>query len=103
MSDYHLTNEAVQDLSNIWLYTVDAWSEEQADKYYEMLLTSCSNIAGNPNVGKNYNKITKNLFGSRANRHIIFYRIITKYQIEITRILHEQIDLENRILVDKST
>ena len=103
MSDYRLTNEAVQDLSNIWLYTVDAWSEEQADKYYEMLLTTCSNIADNPNVGKNYNKITKDLFGFPANRHIIFYRIISQSQIEITRILHEQMDLKNRILGEKST
>ena len=103
MSNYHLTNEAVQDLSNIWLYTVDTWSEEQADKYYEMLLTTCSNIAGNPNVGKNYNKITKDLFGFPANRHIIFYRIISQSQIEITRILHEQMDLKNRILGEKST
>ena len=103
MSSYYLTNEAVQDLSNIWFYTVDAWSEEQADKYYEMLLTSCSNIADNPTVGKNYHKITKDLFGFRANRHIIFYRIITPIQIEITRILHEQMDLENRILGEKPT
>ena len=103
MSNYYLTNEAVQDLSKIWFYTVEAWSEEQADKYYEMLLNSCSNVADNPSVGKNYSKITKDLFGFRANRHIIFYRIITPIQIEITRILHEQMDLENRILREKST
>jgi toxin ParE1/3/4 len=101
MSNYYLTNEAVQDLSNIWFYTVDTWSEEQADRYYEMLLNSCSNIADNPNVGKNYPKINKDLFGFRVNRHIIFYRVITPIKIEVTRILHEQMDLVNRFLGEK--
>ena len=32
MAKYHLTNQAVQDLSDIWNYTFDNWSEEQADK-----------------------------------------------------------------------
>jgi toxin ParE1/3/4 len=103
MSNYYLSNEAVQDLSNIWRYTVETWSEEQADKYYEMLLTCCSTVADNPNLGKSYHRIIKDLFGFRANRHIIFYRIVTPNQIEITRILHEQMDLENRILGGKAT
>nr|MBR2109993.1 type II toxin-antitoxin system RelE/ParE family toxin [Alistipes sp.] len=33
MAKYHLTNKAVEDLSNIWEYTVDTWSERQADDY----------------------------------------------------------------------
>lgn len=97
MSNYHLTNQAVQDLSDIWLYTVETWSEEQADRYYKMLLKSCSNIANNPKSRNNYGKIAKELFGFRANRHIIFYRVITPPQVEITRILHERMDLKNRL------
>ena len=102
MSNYHLTNEAVRDLSDIWVYTVETWSEEQADRYYEMLLNTCSNTAINPQSGRNYDEVSKELFGVRANRHIIFYRIITPSQIEITRILHEQMDLKNRLLSGKS-
>ena len=101
MSTYYLTNEAVEDLSKIWLYTLDTWSEEQADRYYELLLVGCSHIADNPSVGKTYHRIIKGLFGLRVNRHIIFYRIITPNQIEITRILDEQMDLENRMLGEK--
>lgn len=98
MRNYQLTNEAVRDLSDIWLYTIETWSEEQADKYYEMLLNTCSNIAANPKAGNSYNNIVNDLFGIRANRHIIFYRIINSSEIEISRILHEQMDLKNRIL-----
>ena len=54
-------------------------------------------IADNPMLGKNYDGIADQLFGFRAGRHIIFYRILNKNFIEITRILHEQMDLKNRM------
>ena len=45
MAEYHLSNKAVEDLNGIWDYTFDNWSEEQADKYYNMLLGFCQDIA----------------------------------------------------------
>lgn len=33
MPKYILTNKAVEDLSTIWNYTFEVWSETQADKY----------------------------------------------------------------------
>ena len=98
MAKYNLTNRAVEDLADIWKFTFEEWSEKQADTYYDMLIANCKRIAKNPSLGKNYDGIVKNLFGLRTNRHIIFYRHITKNEIEVTRILHERMDLENRIL-----
>jgi toxin ParE1/3/4 len=98
MANYYLTNKAVDDLSKIWNYTFDNWSEQQADKYYQMLLDNCKEIAENPNIGKNYEGIVSQLFGHRTGRHIIFYRKVNKSKVEITRILHEQMDLEHRII-----
>lgn len=97
MSKYKLTNKAVEDLTNIWNYTFDKWSEKQADKYYEMLLENCQNIAEDPKIGKKYEGVKNELLGLKVNRHIIFYRQLDNKQIEITRILHERMDLENRI------
>ncbi|WP_439185902.1 type II toxin-antitoxin system RelE/ParE family toxin [Carboxylicivirga taeanensis] len=97
MARYELTNKAVEDLNRIWEYTYDTWSEYQADKYYDLLLNSCQDIANNPELGKNYDGITTKLFGLKVNRHIIFYRKSNSNPIEITRILHEQMDLKNRI------
>ncbi|WP_062052841.1 type II toxin-antitoxin system RelE/ParE family toxin [Aquimarina longa] len=98
MAKFKLTNKAVEDLSKIWDYTFEVWSEKQADKYYEMLISNCQEIADNPDLGKNYNGITKNLFGVKSNRHIIFYRNVDDNYVEITRILHERMDLKKRIL-----
>ena len=97
MANYKLTNKAVDDLSKIWDYTFEVWSENQADKYYEILISSCQEIADNPLLGKNYNGITQSLFGMKTNRHIIFYRTLNENYVEITRILHERMDLKNRM------
>ena len=97
MAKYKLTNEAVEDLTKIWDYTFDKWSEKQADKYYKMLLENCQNIADDPSIGKNYEVIRDELFVIKANRHIIFYRKLKDKPIEITRIVHERMDLKNRL------
>ncbi len=97
MAEFYLTKKAVEDLNKIWNYTFNKWSEEQADKYYRMLLDNCKDIAEDPSLGKNYDGIETNLFGLKTNRHIIFYRKIERNIIEITRILHGRMDLKNKI------
>jgi toxin ParE1/3/4 len=97
MAKYKLSNKAVEDLSKIWEYTFEIWNEDQADKYYEMLISSCQKIAENPQSGKNYEGITRNLLGKKTNRHIIFYRALSEKYVEITRILHERMDLKQSV------
>lgn len=97
MTSYNLTNKAVEDLSSIWEYTFENWSELQADRYYNLLLQSCQDIAENPNLGKNYEGIRNDLYGLISNKHVIFYRKLVNEPIEITRILHERMDLKRRI------
>jgi toxin ParE1/3/4 len=97
MAEYKLTNKAVEDLSKIWDYTFEVWSEQQADKYYDGLISNCQEIAENPELGKNYDGISRQLLGMKANRHIIFYRTLNENYVEITRILHERMDLKKRI------
>ncbi len=98
MAKYILTNKAVKDLSDIWNYTFDSWSEAQADIYYKMLIEVCIKIAENPDIGKHYEGIFKSVFGFKAGRHIIFFKKINTNKIEVIRILHEKMDLKSRIL-----
>ncbi|MFK7952852.1 MAG: type II toxin-antitoxin system RelE/ParE family toxin [Ekhidna sp.] len=98
MAEYKLTNKAVEDLSKIWNYTFEVWSESQADKYFDSLIANCQEIADNPDLGKNYEGISNQLLGLKTNRHIILYRILEKDYVEITRILHERMDLKKRII-----
>jgi toxin ParE1/3/4 len=97
MAEFKLTNKAVEDLSKIWDYTFETWSEKQADKYYGELMFDCQGIAENQSLGKTYEGISKQLLGKKTNRHIIFYRTVNENYVEITRILHERMDLKKRI------
>lgn len=97
MAKYHLTNKAIEDLTEIWNYTFDEWSEKQADKYYSLLLDSCQEIAENPNFGKEYTIVADNLLGYKSNLHIIFYMVLTNTEIQIVRILHGRMDLKTKL------
>jgi len=44
MAKYFLSNKAVEDLSSIWIYTVETWSEQQADLYYSQIISTCNLI-----------------------------------------------------------
>jgi len=97
MAKYILTNKAIEDLSKIWDYTYEFWSENQADKYYFDLLVDCQELSENQSLGKNYIEIEKNIFGFKSGQHLIFYRIQNSPKIEIIRILHSRMDFKNRI------
>ena len=97
MASYILANKAVEDLSTIWDHTFEVWSEAQADRYYNMLLDSCKDLAYSRVFGKDYPETSKEIFGIRVGQHIIFYSQLKKDKIEVARILHSRMDLKNRI------
>lgn len=97
MAKVILRQEAIDDLNNIWAYTYEEWSEKQADKYYAALEFACMQIGKNPELGNEYDGISKNLLGLRTGKHIIFYQVISDDEIEVIRILHEKMDLKNRL------
>jgi toxin ParE1/3/4 len=63
MKNYRLTKRAVEVLNKIWHYPFNEWSEKQADKYYNLLVDSFENIGQNPNLGKRYSGIKRELLG----------------------------------------
>jgi toxin ParE1/3/4 len=97
MAKYFITNKAVDDLTKIWHYTYEVWSEYQADKYYNELIEDCQRLAENQDYGKNYEEINAEIFGYKSGQHIIFYKKLNKREIEIIRFLHSRMDLKNKI------
>lgn len=97
MAKVILRQEAIDDLNDIWNYTYEQWSENQADKYYATIKLACNGIGENPNIGKKYGGISESLLGVQSGKHIIFYQIISIDEIEVIRILHERMDLKNRV------
>lgn len=98
MAKVILRQRAIDDLNNIWDYTVEKWSENQADKYYATIRFACKAIGENPDLGREYTGISPNLLGLKSGKHIIFYHFISDDEIEVIRILHERMDLKNRLV-----
>jgi toxin ParE1/3/4 len=85
-------------MQNIWLYTFENWSLEQADRYVNLIFDEIEYLADNPKSGKDYNHIRKNYWCSKVKSHLVFYRIVDKQaEIEIIRVLHQQMNIENRL------
>jgi len=95
---YIISQQANQDLENIWLYTFENWSVEQADRYSELILDEIEYISINPDSGMDFSSIRKGYYRSRIKSHFIFYRINKKNNVvEIIRILHQRMNIENRL------
>ncbi|MCW4467772.1 type II toxin-antitoxin system RelE/ParE family toxin [Flavobacterium sp. MFBS3-15] len=97
MAKYRFSHKALEDLTAIWDYTVMEWSESQAEKYYHLILASCADLAGNPQLGKPYDILAMNVLGYKCGQHIIFFREVSKNEILVYRILHGMMDLRKRI------
>jgi len=95
---YKISKEASDDLEKIWLYTIETWSAEQADRYLNLLFDEIEYLCLKPNSGSDFGHVRKGYFCSRVKSHFIFYIINeNKNELEIIRILHQQMDIENRL------
>ena len=92
---YRITQRAIIDLEEIWNYTYQKRSEEQADRYYQLLIQEFDYIAKYPTSGKSVDYIRRGYRISIVKSHLIFYRLIDS-EVEIVRILHQSMDVKNR-------
>lgn len=91
-----ISKKAVSDLEEIWLYTVEKWSVEQADRYYNLIFEEINYICKNKAPGKTMENVRKGYRATKIKSHLIFYRVLNN-TIEVIRILHERMDIENRL------
>lgn len=95
---YIISKEAENDLENIWFYTFQNWSLNQADKYLSEIINQIKSISHNPDIGKDYSEIRDGYFCSKIKSHFIFYKVDKRKGIvKIIRILHERMDVKARI------
>jgi len=97
MRKFKFSNEAVKDLEEIWVYTKQIWSTEQADRYYDLIIDEVEFISENPNLGRDINNIKENFRSTIVKSHVIFYKIEEDGVIVIVRILHQRMDVEARM------
>ena len=93
---YDLTRAAKADLQEIWLYTVDQWGEQQADRYLHQLEQCCERLIDHPELGKARDDLRSGFRSIPEGSHMIIYRHYHN-RIEIVRILHQRMDPERNI------
>jgi len=94
---YVISKKAISDLEEIWYHTVQKWSADQANRYYDLILEKVNHICEKPDSGKSFDHIRKGYRASKVKSHIIFYKVVND-SIEVIRVLHERMDIESRLI-----
>jgi toxin ParE1/3/4 len=97
MSEYIISGKALDDINNIWIYTAENWSIEQADRYYNLIFDEIEYIADNFEMARDFGAIRKNYKCSKVKSHLVFFKKTKSNEIEVVRILHEKMDIGNQL------
>ena len=97
MSSYIINEKALEDINSIWIYTAENWSVEQADRYYNLIYDEIEYIVSNFEMARDFGKIRKSYKYTKVKSHLIFFKKDKNNEIEVVRVLHERMDIENRI------
>ncbi|MBF1988162.1 type II toxin-antitoxin system RelE/ParE family toxin [Fischerella thermalis] len=94
MNCYRLSQQAGQDLEDIWIYLAQQ-DELAADKQIAQLLDCLPMLAQFPDMGRKRDDLLQRLRSFPVKPYIVFYTKITD-GIEIVRVLHQsRDDIEN--------
>jgi toxin ParE1/3/4 len=96
--DFKLSIQAELDLTKIWNYTFETWSQKQADRYIQLIFEEINYICKNPKVGLDFSYIRNGYYKTKVKSHFIFYKINKNENIiEIIRILHQRMNIEKQL------
>lgn len=93
-----ISSEAFLDLEKIWIFTCDKWSKEQADRYYNLLMDEIECLRLLDVIGRSAEFIRPGYRVSFVKSHIIFYRIGNDNALEIIRILHQRMNIDDWLI-----
>ena len=93
---YRLTRKAFSDIDEIFDYTAENWSLDQAEAYQNDLFQTFEDIARGRAVSRPYKK------GSGTRRttvrsHVVFFERTEPGFVDILRILHARMDHQSHV------
>lgn len=94
--NYQISQLALLDLDEIWDYTAEHWSKQQANKYYKEIFQIINEICENSEKGKPIDEIKRPHRRINVNSHMIIYKIKDEI-IYIDRILHQKMDIDKHL------
>ncbi|MBD2300952.1 type II toxin-antitoxin system RelE/ParE family toxin [Nostoc sp. FACHB-87] len=93
MSRFKISQQAIQDIENIWNYIAEK-NPQAADKLFDKLREKFPKLAKFPQLGKPRFDLAASLRCFPVENYLIFYRSMEQ-DIEIVRILHGAQDIES--------
>jgi toxin ParE1/3/4 len=98
VAEYIISEKAIEDLNTIWIYTAENWSVEQANRYYNLIVDEIEYVSENFELTKDFGNLRKNYKYSKVKSHLVFFRKTENAEMEVVRILHERMDVQNIII-----
>ena len=84
------------DLAEIWDYSAERWGVDRSEVYIRDLQRAIERVAVDPAIGPACDDIRVGYRKLPSGSHVIFYREVDD-AIEVIRILHQRMDLDDRL------
>lgn len=93
---YLLSQDAEEDLADIYDYSIDEWGEARADRYIEGLYASFALADAKPLAGRLRQELGDGIRSRLYQSHVIFY-ITWQDSIAIIRVFHQARDIDDEL------
>jgi toxin ParE1/3/4 len=88
---------AETDLREIWIYTLQQWGEERADRYIRTIVALCHDIAGGHAKAVAVGQIRPGYFKRLTGSHAVYFKRTDADTILVIRILHQSMDFPRHL------
>ena len=95
MQKVDLTRAAEEDLTGIWLHTYETWGFDQAEKYFDQVVSCCEAVGSGKARSKPVEGLGDTIHVHRCKQHYIFFLPIERPII--LAILHGRMDFVARL------
>lgn len=92
-----LSPAAQADLGAIWDYTCERWGDSQAENYVRDLQRAIERIVHNPLIGRSCDEVREGYRRHAVGSHTLYYRIVRPDLIDVVRILHKRMDVDQHL------
>lgn len=86
---------ALADLENIWTYTAERWSPDQAESYHADIIAALEGLSVATKTGRPVD-VRPGYLKYAVGSHLVFYRQ-TDSNIDVIRILHQSTDADGHL------
>jgi toxin ParE1/3/4 len=97
VSRYVLSPAARADLEQIWDYTRDRWGVDQAETYAHEIQRAIERVVDNPEIGRACDEVRPGYRKHGVGSHTLYYRILRVDVIDVVRILHQRMDIDQHL------